>query len=293
VLTADGATPWCIDIAMPPRNNRAMRTTIVAAALLAAGACNTNRPSASPPSAAPPSSATPPPSAGQPSVAPPSPPKENAELSAATFKGDDLVDCLTIKIASEVESSSAINALKPVAVDQLALMFIDEYVVTSAGGDGQLKHGKSAMTTAAHVLRFPNDRAGYLGLGPKAATMDSAKAQKAVQQLLAMVSKSMSQWPPPSLASRVRNGEVAKVDSCSMPNHVALGTCEVADEGAGLSWSMTDYVFSVAKTVDTDAAMKTCLRMAGKWSAADGADPDVARERMRQHAHKLQHVLGQ
>jgi len=80
------------------------------------------------------------------------------------------------------------------------------------------------------------------------------------------------------------------VDGCAIPGSVILGSCSLsgsADEG---SWGFEQRHYSVAATIDSDAAFKRCARFGGKWSAPDPNSPEIANARLQQHAKKLQEV---
>lgn len=58
------------------------------------------------------------------------------------------------------------------------------------------------------------------------------------------------------------------------------------------SWGFEERHYSVAATIDSDAAFNRCVRLGAKWSAPDPDSPDVAHARLQQHAKRLQEVAN-
>lgn len=227
---------------------------------------------------------------------------QRGTLAIASFKSGSLDACLTATVTTTLP-------YKPrIAPEQIGVILVEEFLVSEArlagsllgtkkdprkltGGVGYMLIDLDADTipgaTPDMIAKFKKEREEAMTDPAKKAKWEKDKAKLSLQ--LEKAAKELS-WPPKSFAEKAKRGDLSKVEECSFPNRMALATCTVGDSVPELAWTLEQKYFNVATAVDSDAAFKHCLSIAGKWSAPNHDDPAVAEERMRQHARKLQEV---
>lgn len=223
-----------------------------------------------------------------------------AAFSVASFEGDTMTDCTTVSATTRRPSSE-----KWVGVEQLLLLIRDEVGVASSGGESMLSREggvkdltpwltRSSFTAWAKRGKEKSDadKAAKKSKQPEKVLTDAEKAEKldkGVEEFLTMISKDYV-WPRKADAARVKSGDLAKVDTCEFSGRTVLGKCALSDEIPEAAWTWEQRYYSVANTIDSDAAFRNCLRIKGKWSAPDPESPEISRERMKQHGRRLQKV---
>jgi hypothetical protein len=217
---------------------------------------------------------------------------EEASFVVAAFKGEYLRDCVdaNVRIRRQRTSSAVPDApsraavsTKGLSAEQLALVVADE---------GLLWEGKTILADNGRE-EFTSMLANLINA--QWLKSDDVETRKGAMKFVDGVAK--AKWGVTHRAEEVKRGEMAKVETCRFPGHTPLGTCTIdgsweGDGYDGVSWRIDRYHFDVASTVDSDSAMKACLKVGGKWKAADVSDLGVARERMHQHTAKLRDLVG-
>ncbi len=217
-------------------------------------------------------------------------PKDTAEaasLAVARFKGDNLKECVAVQVSLVRPGQRGLTqtdaALPLVEAKHLAVVLADDAL--SLGGATVLERGGketiSRFSAAVAEASWPNLAGKVKG-----------ESDPTMVREVAAVS-----WPPPHRAKDAQRGELAAVDTCALPNRIALGTCEVQDStttetGVHLEWSLTRYHFDIRSTTETDSGLKTCLRIGGKWSTPAKDDADATMERLRQRSEGLRGRTG-
>ena len=264
-------------------------------ALMAVG-CDAGRPSGKPPSGTPgtpslqpPQPAAQPPPAAPPSMMQPAPPpaaqraQSAAALAVATFKDENMTECSTVTVVTTPPADPAARWFTP---EQGALVVLDEMKVTADGGDSVGDPAKVALflDRDAFMKEMKETAAKEK---PHKQHKSEAETDAALNKFVAKMSAQLS-WPPKSMAADLKKGTIARVDSCEFPGRTVLGMCSVGASAGGASWTYVQRHYSVAATIDSDAALKRCLKLKGKWSAPSAESDEVAHERLRQHATQLQ-----
>lgn len=75
---------------------------------------------------------------------------------------------------------------------------------------------------------------------------------------------------------------VTFVDAC--PDRAALGTCIESDQLPVLTWTATIRYYDVASTIDSDRSMKRCLAFGGNWKAIPDDSLEAMDARVKQHS---------
>ena len=215
---------------------------------------------------------------------------EKAVFALAKFKKDHLIECFhgevaAVRLASEPEPPSD-NIL--ITLDQAALMVVDEAIVTANDGDSML------------VSKKPDRDAGAKNLSRMLRALVSGKIVKDPKNQKWAEELRQIAWPYKKYAEPVKKGILAKVDGCT-PQHVGrapLGVCTLRDmtsdvEYPQVSWVVKRHHFDVGDTADSDAGLKACLKIGGKWEAPDKNDPAAAAARIRQRSTQLRSLLDQ
>ena len=215
---------------------------------------------------------------------------ETATFSVASFRGDDMTECATATVTKrQGRADMGVSWPGPLT---LTLLLVDDALVAAGGGSAALLEEDGVAQTTAMM-----DRASFKAWSAKKAAEAStlpAKAAKATPKPSdAEIEKNLDEfvvemtkqkWPTNNRAKDVKSGALAKVEDCAFPGRAVLGTCLIGNSLPVGSWSFVQRHYSVAATIDSDAAFKRCLKMHGKWTAADLDSDQVAHQRRRQHA---------
>jgi hypothetical protein len=240
----------------------------------------------------------------------PAPVADTASIAIASFKGDHLRDCTAASVSFARPPQAAGSTI---TADQAAILLAEEALSAVDSGDGsmlvpgtgsQTWESKSKLTQIFAMLSRP-DLLDHAGADAKLSG-SAAKSKKDEAEVSAMLKVvQAAKWPFDNYKDEIKRGELAKVDSCSFPDRVSFGSCAIEDvlvvhehldpskaKIVDLQWRIQRFNFDV-NVADTDAPMKSCLLLGGKWTAKSSNDPDVARERLRQHAGQIRDKAGQ
>lgn len=182
----------------------------------------------------------------------------------AKFKGDALVKCAQATVMFDAK-------LKPTGLtaEELVILFAEDALMAAEGEEETAlgaAEDKTQFTSTFRKMMFEN----------------APDQQKAVEQVRTGLQEGLKPENLKKLA-------LVRVDACDFPNRVPLGLCLVGDASTDFGWSTEVLHYDVGSTNDSDAGMKNCLMMGGKWTAANGRD--AARERAKQHALELNKKL--
>jgi len=179
----------------------------------------------------------------------------------AEFDGDQLNICAqaTLTHASTLE----VNGLTP---QEAALLLVDEGLGAAGGGETLIGEAsdRRKITAAWRKLIFE-------------ATAEDAK--KGVDLMRAAITEGTK---PEAMKKEGR----VHTETCEFPNRTPLGLCTLSDAVEDFGFALAVLHFDVKSTTDSDSAMKNCMAVGGKWTAASG--DAAAMERARQHALDLQ-----
>jgi hypothetical protein len=76
-----------------------------------------------------------------------------------------------------------------------------------------------------------------------------------------------------------------------MGGKAAFAHCVVSSSGSTWSWSVDEVYFTSAEVFDSEAGLKRCARIDGKWSTVDRNDPAVRLQMLQQHSRQAQDAL--
>jgi hypothetical protein len=225
---------------------------------------------------------------------------QTASIAVATFRGEHLQGCLQVVVTVTRANDFAVAPAYNVTPEQAAMLMLDDALIAFANP----KDGKSTFVGARQIMA----RILLTLTTGRPIPLNSAAAAKVIKELTVG-----ARWPPKDREEQVKSGELARVESCAFPDRTPLGACAIESTATGstpgpadpeaklhfdvapaseLALRVDRYHFDVASTSDSDAGMKTCLALGGKWSAPSRSDPATARERARQHAGQLRELYG-
>jgi hypothetical protein len=209
---------------------------------------------------------------------------EQSSFAIARFKGDRLTKCVAADVIVRRQPGAGNHAANGVGPQKLALVLADE---------GEALDGDSELGGLG------NERYGAFvgGLANGDTPFIDAKDTKSKAELSHFVEELRKQeWGVTAHKEAIKKGELAQVPSCKFPDRTPLGQCALGGSWEapgfdGVTWKIGILHFDVGSTIDSDSAMKTCLKVGGKWTAADNSDPNVFRERMHQHTGALRDIV--
>lgn len=250
--------------------------------LLTLDAC---KPKAESPAPAPEAVSAPKPTPLPPPVVPTAVPvaKESATLAVAKFAGEHLQECVGITVS--LTGKPAFNGPKWLSSNQIATLWMDDYLVSA------YKNGKARTLLKdlgpegllVETMLF----SGRMSVKEKGDPMGKVLAglrNDAISQLSKM--KEVN-WPLAWMKPKIESGEFTPLETCKFQHRTQLGICLIELSHPNASFRIEHQYYSVSKSIDSDEGLKNCLKVGGKWTAADPTDSAVARERLRQHARKL------
>ena len=209
--------------------------------------------------------------------------KESATLAVAKFAGEHLQECVGVTIS--LSGKPAFNGPKWLSSNQIATLWMDDYLV-STHKNGKAKTllkdvGSKGILPVAILL------SGRLSMNNKEEQIGEIPAGLR-NDAIALVSKHKeTNWPTAWMKPKIESGELVPLEVCKFPDRTHLGICLIEESHPNASIRIEHQYYSVSKSIDSDEGLKICLKLGGKWTAADPTDSAVARERLRQHARKL------
>lgn len=210
-------------------------------------------------------------------------PKESATLAVATFAGEHLQECIGITVS--LTGKPAFNGPKWLDSNQLATLWMDDYWV-SAHKNGKVRTLLKDLGPKGILLETMLF-SGRMSVSDKGDPMGEALAGLR-NDAMAQVSKIKEvNWPLTWMKPKIESGELTPLETCKFQHRTHLGICLIEVSHPNASVRIEHQYYSVSKSIDSDEGLKSCLKLGGKWTAADPSDSAVARERLRQHARKL------
>ena len=210
-----------------------------------------------------------------------------SSLALATFKGEDMTRCASLRLTTSPSTNSANRWLPD---EKIAIGLVDDLALAAAGGDAEV------VTEGPEALRIYLDSEAAVRWFVAKATKE--KDKRSDEAMLAAAEKALLRiaealvWPTKTFAGDVKKGVVAKVETCDFEGRTVLATCSLRDETSSASWSWEQRHYSVAEVIDSDAAFRRCTTMHGSWQAAPRDDRAIVAERLRQHATRAGDQLG-
>lgn len=209
--------------------------------------------------------------------------KESATLAVAKFAGEHLQECVGITVS--LTGKPAFNGPKWLSSNQISALLMDEYLLYSyTNGKGRTllkKVGSEGMLVMEMIL---SGRVTMQQSGKPAGELSADQKNMMISE----VSKYKEiNFPAGWMKPKIESGEFAMIETCKFSYRVHLGRCVIEQSNPSASFFMEHQYYSVSKSIDSDEGLKSCLKLGGKWTAADPSDSAVARERLRQHARKL------
>jgi len=250
--------------------------------LLTLDAC---KPKAESPAPAPEAVSAPKPTPLPPPVVPTAVPvaKESATLAVAKFAGEHLQECVGITVS--LTGKPAFNGPKWLGSNQIAIILMDDYLL-SAAQHGKVQTGLKDEGIGG-LLIYTMRISGRFSMNDKGEPLGELPADLR-NGMTALVSRHKeTKWPIAWMKPKIQSGELVPLEVCKFPHRTHLGICLIEKSNPNASIHIEHQYYSVSKSVDSDEGLKSCLKLGGKWTAADPTDSAVARERLRQHARKL------
>lgn len=182
------------------------------------------------------------------------------ELSVATFVDETLASCSTVAVRLDREMAGNYDGDRFVG-GFLAAMAGD-HIAGLRGGEANLKETDGSVLDG--VARFLSMKEDEL----RAATRDK-KNVAGINESRKMLRTFLSlKWPTAVVEKEIKKGTLATVADCSFPQKRVLGACSIRKGREGLSVSIVSRHYAGKDVIDSDRAMKTCLKFAGEWEAA-------------------------
>lgn len=209
--------------------------------------------------------------------------KESATLAVAKFAGEHLQECVGVTIS--LSGKPAFNGPKWLSSNQIAIILMDDYLLSA----GQNRKTKTLLKDAGigDLLFYAMCYSGRLSMNDKGEQIGELPADLR-NEAIALVSRHKETiWPIAWMKPKIEAGELVPLEVCKFPHRTHLGICLIEKSHPNASLRIEHQYYSVSKSIDSDEGLKSCLKLGGKWTAADPSDSAVARERLRQHARKL------
>lgn len=209
--------------------------------------------------------------------------KESATLAVAKFAGEHLQECVGVTIS--LTGKPAFNGPKWLSSNQIATLWMDDYLLSA----GQNRKTKTLLKDVGigNLLFYAMCYSGRLSMNDKGEQIGELPADLR-NEAIALVSRHKETiWPIAWMKPKIEAGELVPLEVCKFPHRTHLGICLIEKSHPNASLRIEHQYYSVSKSIDSDEGLKSCLKLGGKWTAADPSDSAVAQERLRQHARKL------
>jgi hypothetical protein len=168
------------------------------------------------------------------------------------FHRDTLASCIEAEVARHRKPGVPVG----LSGAQLALLIAQD-------GDSSIERGDGLLSDATQANALPK----FTEMLAKFAFTDLVELQKKSSALLDVV-----RWPPKEgdIAEAFKRGDVASADGCTAARRAPLASCVIEDQrneaDRALVWRMTWFVFDPAAVTGSDAALKICTKLRGKWT---------------------------
>ncbi|MDX2024453.1 MAG: hypothetical protein SF187_29695 [Deltaproteobacteria bacterium] len=179
------------------------------------------------------------------------------KLSVAAFAGETLASCSTVSVSLDKQNAGNYDADSFVG-GFLAAMAGD-HVTAMKGREASLQETDGSVLDG--ISRFVSMKEDEL----REATRDKknvagiAEARKMLKTFLS------TRWPTQDVEVAIKKGTLATVPDCAFPDRTALGSCSIRRGREGLRVFIVANHYAAGDVIDSDRALKMCLRFGGAW----------------------------
>lgn len=179
------------------------------------------------------------------------------ELSVAAFAGETLASCSTVTVSLDKEKAGNYDGDRFVG-GFLAAMAGD-HVAAMKGRDASLQETDGSLLDG--ISRFVSMKEDEL----REATRDQKKIASIKEARKMLTTFLSTKWPTAQVQSEIKKGTLSTVPNCSFADKTVLGSCSIRRGREGLSVFIASNHYSARDVLESDRALKMCLKFGGAW----------------------------